>query len=127
MVTDTLLPEGHGILAAKHQVQVLAGVGELLRAGQHEREVRNVDDAFKCRHLLWVDGLHCKVANEEELGFGMVYNVVYLLAVEFMEDWHRNGSVGECCQEGHSPVAGVAPTDGNLVAFGHVAVLKQYV
>ena len=67
MVADVLTTERHGILAAKHHIQMFARVRQLFGTTQHQREIGDVDNAFQSGHLVGVDGLHRKVANEEEL------------------------------------------------------------
>ena len=55
----------------------------------------------------------------------MVDDVLYLFAIELVEDGHSHSAVGECGEVGHSPVGRVPSADGYLVALLHVAVLKQ--
>ena len=44
------------------------------------------------------------VAYEEQLGVGVVHDVVNLVAGELVQDGYGNGSVGQCGQEGYGPL-----------------------
>ena len=45
---------------------------------------------------------------EEDLGFGMVYEIVDIAGLEFVEDGHGNGSIGKSSQKAYSPVSLIA-------------------
>ena len=65
------------------------------------------------------------VANEQELGVGVVHDIVNLLSHELMQDGYSHGAVGQRSQEGYGPLAAIASAEGNLVALHHAAVLEQ--
>ena len=120
-----LLAEVFGELLAVEFVQVFAGVGELVGARDHQRVVRIVDDAFESRHLHGVDDRGHVVAHEEQAGLGVVDDIMDLLRIELVQDGYGDGAVGERGEEGHGPLAGVAPCEGDLVALHDAAVLEE--
>ena len=65
------------------------------------------------------------VAYEEELGLGVVDEVVNLLGVEFMEDGHGHGTIGEGSKEGNAPTCAIAAADGHFVPFFHTRSLED--
>ena len=65
------------------------------------------------------------VAHEEQLGIGVIDDIVNLLRHELVENGHGNSSVGEGSEEGYGPLAAVASAEGYLVAFHDAAVLEQ--
>ncbi len=56
------------------------------------------------------------VAANDELGLGMVVDVLNLLDAEVGKDGYDDGAVAECCVEGDGPVGAVALAQGYLVA-----------
>ena len=127
IIIYVFLAEVLGELLSVERVQVLAGIGQFLRAREQQGVVRASDDALQSRHLVSINGTSHVVAGEEKLGVGMVHDVVNLLRHELMEDRHGNSSVGERGKEGHGPLAAVAAAKGYLVALHHTGVLEQYV
>ena len=126
IVADVLLAEVFRELLAIEFVQVLAGIGQLVRTAHHQRVVGVVDDTFQSRHLLRVDDGGYVVADEEQLRLRVVDDVMYLFGIELMEYGHSYSPVGQRGYEGHCPLAGVASAEGYLVALCHTRVLKQY-
>ena len=112
-----LLTEIFGELLAVEGVEVLAGIGQLLRTGEDEREVGTADDTFQAGHGLGIDGTSHIVACKEEFGIRVVHDVVNLFGHELVQDGHGNGSVGQGSDEGHGPLAGVASAECYLVSF----------
>ena len=126
VIVDVFLAEELGKLLAIEFVQVLAGIGQFVRARHHQRVVGVVDDALQVRHLYGVYlGGHV-VTDKQQFGVRVIHDVVYLVCHELMQDGHGNGSIGQRGQECHSPLTGVSSTKGYLVTFLHTTVLKQY-
>ena len=105
---------------------MFARVRKLLRTTSHQREIRDIDNAFQSRHFVGVDGLHGIVANKQKFRFRVVDDIVNLLTIKLMKDGHCHSSIGECGEEGHGPVGGVATADGYLVALLDITVFKEY-
>ena len=57
------------------------------------------------------------VIHEKHLGFRMIYKVMDILRLEFVENRNRNGSVSQCGEERYSPVGLVPCAKGNLVTL----------
>ena len=125
VVLHMLGAEVFGIFPAEHLVEVLAGIGELLRAGETERVVGYVDDAFDVRHLRGIYLGRHYIAREQKLRTAVVHDVVYLVGGEFMQNGHRHGTVGQGGKEGGGPAGAVAAAQGYLVAAFHTAALKH--
>ena len=105
VIADVLLAEVLWELLAIELVQVFAGIGQLVRARQHERIVGVVNDALQMWHLYGVYlGGHV-VADEEQLGIRVVHDVVNLVSHELMKNGYRDSPVGQCGQESHGPLA----------------------
>ena len=114
-----------GELAPIEFVEMLAGVGQFVGTRQCERVVGDVDNAFERRHL---GGIHLSaddVADEEDFRLTVVDDVVYLFGGKLMQYWHSHGTIGECGEECHSPMGGVASAECNLVAPLHTRVLEH--
>ena len=112
-------------LAAVELVQVLAGVGELVGTRHHERVVGNIDDSLESHHLRRVDGGGHDIAHKEELGLGVVYDVMHLVGHKLMENGHGNGPVREHGKKGGSPVGTIAAAECNLVTLHYSGVLEH--
>lgn len=54
----------------------------------------------------------------------MVHEIVDIAGLEFMENWHRNCSVGQCREEADAPVGLISRADGYLVTFHKSALLE---
>ena len=65
------------------------------------------------------------VADEEQLSFRVIDNIMNLFGVELMEYGYSNSSVCECGNKSYCPLAGVAPAECNLVTLYDSGVLKQ--
>ena len=63
---------------------MLTRVVQLLRAGNHQREVGQVDDALQLRHLLRVNLLRHEVADEKQACLAVIDDVVHLFGVKLM-------------------------------------------
>ena len=119
------LAEVLGELFAIEFVEVLAGVGELIGAANHQRVIGIVDDAFEGGHSHGIDDCGYMVAYEEQTGLGVIDDIMDLFGIELMQDGYGNGTVGERGQECNSPLRGVAATKGNFVATLDAAVLEE--
>ena len=54
----------------------------------------------------------------------MVHEIVDIAGLEFMENRHRNCSVGQCREEADAPVGLISRADGYLVTFHKTALLE---
>src|SRR5574344_187908 len=104
---------------------MLAGIGEPVGTGDDERVVGIVDDSFEPGHEIGIDDSSNVIAYEKEFRLRMVDNVMNLLGIELMEDGHSHGAVCEGGEESHSPLAGIAPAKGDLVALSYSGIFKQ--
>ena len=114
-----------GEFLAVQLVEVLAGIGELIGTGNHQGIVGVVDDSLQMGHLHGVNLRGHMVAHEEQLGIGVIDDVVNLVAKELMKDGNSHSTVGQGGEESYGPLAGVASAQCNLVTFHHTAVLEQ--
>ena len=76
-------------------------------------------DAFQSRHLLDVKLRPHLVADEEQLGIGVVDDVMDLFGMELMKDGDGNSTIGDGGKECNTPACRVAAADGNLVALSN--------
>ena len=79
-----LLAEVFGKFLAVQLVEVLAGISQLVGAGEQQRIVGIVDDTFQMWHLGGVNLGGYVVTDEEQLGIRVIDNVVNLLCHKFM-------------------------------------------
>ena len=68
VIVDVFLAEELGKLLAIEFVQVLAGIGQFVRARHHQRVVGVVDDALQMGHLYRVYLSGHMVADKQQLG-----------------------------------------------------------
>ena len=104
VIAYVLLAEVLGELLTVELVQVLAGIGQLVGARHHQRVVGVVDDTLERRHRLRIDDGGHMVADEEQAGLRVVHDVVDLFRIKLVQDGHGDGAVGQCGDEGHSPL-----------------------
>ena len=76
VVIDMLFAEVFWELLAVELVEVLAGIGEFISTADHQRVVGVVDDTFERRHLHRIDDCGHVVANKEQAGLRVVYDIV---------------------------------------------------
>ena len=128
VVVHVFRTEGHGIFLAEHLVQVGTAVSESLGARYTDRQVGQVDDAHQVGHGVGVDLLGHVVAHKQYLRSAVVHYVVYLLAVELMQDRNGHGTIGEGGQKGYTPVRTVTAAHGYLVAslYPYVFIHNMY-
>ena len=93
------------ILSSEKFVQVLSRVGDLLITCIKKFEGIHLDDCLYIRHFSLCKTLPDDVIHKEDLSLGVVYKMVYVARLEFVEKRHRNCSVSECRKESHSPVS----------------------
>lgn len=127
VIGHMLATEELGELAAKHLVEMLTCIGELLGTREREREVGQIEHAFQCGHLRSVYLRSHHVAHKEQSGFAMIDDVVNLVGSKFI--LYRNGysAIGKCSQKRHSPIGTVATTQGYFVALLYTAIGKENV
>ena len=64
------------------------------------------------------------ITYKEELGFGVVYNVMYLVGLEFVEDRNDYSAISYGCEECYSPMRHVTTTNCNLVTCFYTAFFE---
>ena len=104
---------------------MFACVRELLRTGEHERVVGQIDDALKSGHLGRIDLLGHIVANKQEFRLAVIDDVVYLLGLELILYGHCHCTIGEGGKERHCPVGGIAPAESDFVARFHSGMFEE--
>lgn len=125
VIGHMLATEELGELAAKHLVEMLTCIGQLVGTREHQRIVGEIDNALKSGHLgaIYLGG--DDIAHEEQLGIAVIDNVVYLVWGKLVQDGYGYSTIGERGQEGTGPGRTVAAAKGYLVTLLHAAVLKQ--
>lgn len=73
-------------------------------------------NSHQARHEVFVQVFPCLVAHEEQLGFGVVDDVVDVVGLEFVQNRYDDSPISDGSQERDSPMGTVAAADGNLVA-----------
>ena len=119
--------EVHGVLLAEEPVEVLAGIGHLFRAAVQDAVfVAGVgEDAFQSRHFLDIELRPYLFAHEEQLGIGVVHDVMDLFRVELVEDGHSHGTVAQRGQKGDAPACRVTAADGHFVTMLYAGGLED--
>lgn len=125
MVGDVFTTETLGVFVAEILVEVFSGIYEFLALAVQYREIVDENDAGKAGHFALVDVFIHDVAHEKEFRLGVVYDVVYVVGLEFVQYGYDHRSVGEGGEEGDGPMGGVAAADGNLVAFLYTGSFHQ--
>lgn len=124
-VADVFGAEVLGIALAVDGVAVLEGFHQARVAAYDGREVGEQNHAHQAGHAVFVQVLPSLVAHEEQLGFGVVDDVVDVVGLELVQNGDDDCSIGDGGQEGDGPMGAVASADGNLVA-GLDACTLQY-
>ena len=125
VIIHMFLAEVFGEFLAIELIEVFAGVGQLVGTTDHQRIIGVVDDAFKRGHCHRVDNGGNMIAHKQQTCFRVIDNIMDLFGIELMQDGNGDSAVGECCQEGDSPLRRVAATEGNLVALLNTTVLEE--
>ena len=108
--------EHHGEFLSEQGVQMLAGKRKLFGTAVYEHEVLHADDALQGRHVVLVEVFPHLVAHEQQFGFAVVYDVVHIVRLEFVQNGDDDCAIGDGGQERHAPVSAVASAEGYLVA-----------
>ena len=120
-----LLAEVLRILHAKHLIEVLAGISQLICARYHERVVWDIDNTLQSWHLGGIYLSSHYIAHEEQLGVTVVHDVVYLVWHKLVQDRHSDGTVCESSEESHCPVGAVSAAKCYLVALYYARIFKH--
>ena len=104
--------------------EVLAHRDEILVLGVDVVEGVHLHDDFQARHLSLGEALPDDLVHEEDLGLGVVDQVMDVLGFELVQEGHRHGAVGHGGQEAHAPVGLVARAEGDLVPLLQPAFLE---
>ncbi len=64
------------------------------------------------------------IAGEEEYGFGVVDNMVYVVWVEILEYRDYDGTIRDCGHVGNAPAGVILAYDGYFVAAAQAAVFE---
>ena len=95
--------------------EVLAHFHEVLVLGVDVVEGVHLHDDLQAGHLRLGEPLPDHFVHEEDLGLGMVDQIMYVLGFEFMQQGYGHGAVGHGGQEAHAPVGLVAGAEGDFV------------
>ena len=79
---------------------------------------------LEIRHFLGRKSLPDNLIHKQDAGLRVVYQIVYVSWLEFMENGDGNCAVSDCCKETHTPVSLVAGADGYLITLFEAALLK---
>ena len=104
---------------------MFAGVGYLFVAREQQRKIIHHEDTLQQGHGVLVQILPHLVAYKEQLRLRVVYDVMYIIRLELMQDRHNHRTIGDGSQEGHSPMRAVTSANRNFVAFLYATTLKD--
>ena len=93
-------------------------------AADYRVEVRHQYNAQQQRHGIFVQVFPYLVADKQQLGFGVVDNVVYVVSLEFVKYGDNDCTIGQGCKKGHGPMCTVASANGNLIAGLNVGTFQ---
>lgn len=68
----------------EYLIQMVAGISQFFRTGYGYTEIFQFYDTFQMRHSCFIQVLPYLIAYEQQAGFRVVYNIVYLIGFEFM-------------------------------------------
>jgi hypothetical protein len=101
---------------AEKFVEVFTGICEFLASGYKYAEIVYLNDTFERRHRTFVKTFPNYITYKEESGFGMVYDIMYLVRLEFVEDRNNYSSISYGSKECYTPMRHVTTADCNLIA-----------
>ena len=93
--------------------------------GYNQIKILQFDDTFQMRHGCFVEVFPHLVTDKEHSCFRMVYDVMDIVCLEFVENRNGNGSVGDDTQEGGSPVGAVAAAKCYFIPWLDSCMLEQ--
>ena len=114
-----------GIHLVEGAGEVLAHAYEVLVLGVDVVEGVHLDDDLQAGHFRLGESLPDDLVHEEDLGLGMVDQIVDILGFEFVQEGYGDGAVGQGGQETDAPVGLVAGAEGHLVALLQAAFLES--
>ena len=126
-IVDVFRSEIFRIFLSEVFVQSLSGIGEERGAREHDRIVRNVDNAFKVRHGFTVKFGPNHVSDKKNFGFRVIHDVMDLLRLELVEHGHRDSTITQNGEESGSPVCAVSSAESDAIAFLDTGIFKQNV
>ena len=124
IVIDVLRLEAFGVFLVESLGDILSDCRKGFAAGIEVGEVVHQDHDLQTGHLGLAEPLPFSLADEEDLGLGVIHEVMDVAGLEFVQDGHRNGAVGKGGEEAHAPVRLVARAEGDFVAFLQAALFK---
>ena len=74
---------------------MLESLHQLLVAANYRSEVRQQYDTHQQGHCLFIEVFPCPVADKQQLGFGMIDDVMNIVGLEFVKDRNDDGSVSD--------------------------------
>ena len=118
--------ESVGVQGGECLRQVVTHVLKVLRTRIKVLEGIHLDDDVQSRHLGLGQAFPKDFVHEENLGFGVVHEIMDIAWLEFVQDGYGNRAVCQCGEEAYSPVGLVARADGDFVALLEAAFLESY-
>ncbi len=79
------------------------------RCGKHRSEVRQQYDTHQQGHCLFIEVFPCPVADKQQLGFGMVDDVVDIVGLELMQNGNDDSSIGNVARKATAQCALLRP------------------
>lgn len=104
-----------GETCAIEDVAMFESLHQLLVAANYRSEVRQQYDTHQQGHCLFIEVFPCPVADKQQLGFGMVDDVVDIVGLELMQNGNNDSSIGNRRQKSDCPMCTVTSANGNLV------------
>ena len=83
-----------GETCAIEDVAMFESLHQLLVAANYRSEVRQQYDTHQQGHCLFIEVFPCPVADKQQLGFGMVDDVVDIVGLELMQNGNNDSSIG---------------------------------
>ena len=104
---------------------MVAGVGKLLVARKDYVKFVDNHNAAKIWHTLLVKIFPHHRAYEQHFCLAVVYYVVYVVGLEFVQYWNGNRAVCNDGKERNAPVGVVSSADGDFIAFFDASLSKN--
>ena len=104
---------------------MFAGVADLFVCRIKESEGVDSGNRLEVRHLGLGQAFPYGRVHKQNLGLGMVHEMVDIAGLELVKKGYRHCPIGHSGEKGHCPVHLVAPADGHFVSLLQPAMVEE--
>ena len=117
--------EALGILLAEETIEIGASLAQPLAPRHQQGIVGDIDCASQLLQGIRVEVLPYRGIDKEQLGIGVIDQVMHVVWLEFVQNGHCHCTIGENTEECHAPMGAIAPAQCDFVASLDAGVLKE--